>query len=80
MIEEGAFGRICFRDIYSIVNGRWYRKSWEEFNELKNVDSKYYSSDYYDASVNKFSVRCRTSLRFWENNGWIKSIDPYSWF
>ena len=19
-------------------------------------------------------------LRFWENNGWIHSIDPYGWF
>ena len=35
---------------------------------------------YYDVSVNKYGVRCGTSLRFWENNGWIKSIDPYSWF
>ena len=23
---------------------------------------------------------CGTSLRFWENNGWINEIDPYGWF
>ena len=21
-----------------------------------------------------------TSLRFWENKGWIKKMDPYGWF
>ena len=69
VIKEGAFGGTYFRDIYSSVNGKWYKKSWKEFNQLKNIDHKYYCSDYYDISVNKHSVKCRTSLRFWENNG-----------
>ena len=45
---------------------------------LKNqiIDKKYYSSDYYDLSVNKYSVKCGTSLRFWEDKGWINQIDP----
>ena len=30
----------------------------------------------YDVSVNKYGVQCETSLRFWENNGWINSMDP----
>ena len=30
--------------------------------------------------MNKYGVRCKTSLRFWENKGWINKIDPYSWF
>ena len=25
-------------------------------------------------------VKCGTSLRFWENKGWINPIDPYGWF
>ena len=60
VVKETAFGGTHFRDIYSSVIGRWYRKPWEEFNELKNVDSKYYCSDYYDVCVNKYSVRCGT--------------------
>ena len=28
----------------------------------------------------EYSVKCGTSLRFWENNGWINPIDPYGWF
>ena len=47
---------------------------------MKDIDQKFYCSDYYDISVNKYGVKCRTSLRFWENNGWIDKIDPYGWF
>ena len=71
VIKEGAFGRTYLRDIYSSVNEKWYRKSWKEFDHLKNIDQKYYCSSYYDASVNKYGVKYGTSLRFWENKGWI---------
>ena len=54
--------------------------SWKEFEELKDIDKKYYDSDFYDVSVNKYGVKCGTSLRFWENKGWIRPIDPYGWF
>ena len=80
IIKEGAFGGTCFRDIYSSINGKWYRKSWKEFGELKNIDQKYYCSNYYDVTVNKYGVKCRTSLRSWENKGWINKQDPYGWF
>ena len=77
VIKEGAFGGTYFRDIYSGVNGKRYRKPWEEFDMLKNIDLKQYFSIYYNFSVNKYGVKCGTSLRFWENNGWINPIDPY---
>ena len=80
VIKEGAFGGTYFRDIYSDINGKWYRKSWKEFDQLKVIDQKYYCSNYYDVSGNKNGVRCKTSLRFWENKGWINEIDPYGWF
>ena len=77
VIKEGAFEGTYFRDIYSSVNSKWYEKSWKEFAELKNIDQKYYCSNYYDVIVNKYGVKCETSLRFGENKGWI---DPYGWF
>ena len=80
IINEGAFGGTYFRDIYSGVNGKWYRNSWKEFNFLKHIDPKLYSSNYYDVNVNKYKVKCGTSLRFWENKGWIHKQDPYGWF
>ena len=80
IIREGAFGGTYFRDIYSGINGKWYKKPWKEFDQLKDIDQKFYCSDYYDVSVNKYGIKCGTLLRFWENKGWINEIDPYGWF
>ena len=77
VIKKGAIRGTYFRDIYSGINGKWYKKSWKNIDELKNIDQKYYCSNYFDASVIKYGVKCGTSLRFWENKGWIHSIDPY---
>ena len=59
---EGPFGGRYFRDISS-VNRKWYKKLWKKFDQLKDIDQKFYCSDYYDVSVNKYGVKCRTSLR-----------------
>ena len=79
VIKEDAFGGTYSRDIYSDVTGKWYQKSCKEFNQLKNIDQKFYCSHYYDVRVNKYGVKCGTSLRFWENKGWINEISPYGW-
>ena len=54
--------------------------SWKEFDQLKDIDQKYYCSIYYDVSVNTYGAKCGASLKFRENKGWINSIDPYGWF
>ena len=38
VIKEGAFEGTYFRDIYSGVNNRWYRKSQKEFDQLKDIE------------------------------------------
>ena len=52
----------------------------KEFDQLKNIDAKFYSSDYYDKNLNKCKVKTGTSLRFWKNKGWINKKDPYDQF
>ena len=32
VIKEGEFGETYFRDIYSGINDKWYRKSWKQFD------------------------------------------------
>ena len=59
--KEGAFGGTYFRDIFSCVNNKWYRDSWKEFKELEGIDKKYYCSDFYDVSLNKYALECGTS-------------------
>ena len=80
VIREGAFRGTYFRDIYSGINDKGYKNSWKGFNQLKGIDAKFYASDYYDINVNKYGVKCGTSLRFWENKSWINKIGPYGWF
>ena len=80
IIKKGAFGGTYFRNIYSSVNNKWYKNSWKELEELKDIDKKYYCSDFYDVDLNYYKVEIGTSLRFWESKGWINEIDPYGWF
>ena len=63
VIKRDQIGGTYFRDIYSGVNSKWYKKSWKNFNELQNVAQKYYFSNYYNAGANKYGVKCGTSLR-----------------
>ena len=79
-IKEGKVGGTYFRDIYSGINEKWYQNSWKEFVHLKNIDAKFDASDYYDVNLNKDGAKCGTSLRFWENKGWINKTDLYGWF
>ena len=64
VIKECAFDGTSFRDIYSGINGKWYGKSWKEFDQLKDIDQTFYCWNYYDISVNKYGVKCGISLRF----------------
>ena len=53
VIKRGTFGGSYFRDIYSTINDKWYIKSWNKLDVLKDIDQKYHCSNYYDVSVNK---------------------------
>ena len=55
-------------------------KLMERIWSVEKYWSEVYCSSYYDVSINKYDVKCGTSLRFWENKGWIDKIDPYGWF
>ena len=80
VIREGAFGGTYFKNIYAGINKKWYKNSWKEFDQLKNIDAKIYASDYYGKNLNKYKVKTRIWLRFWENKGWIYRIYLYGWF
>ena len=34
VIIEGVFGGTYFRDIYSALNEKWYKKSWKGFTQI----------------------------------------------
>ena len=54
IFSEEPFGITSFRNIYSAVNGKWYRDLWRKFTDTKSkIDLKHNSFDYDDVSVNK---------------------------
>ena len=80
IINEGGFGGMYFRNIYSDVNGKWYKNSWKEFDFFEDIDPKLCASNYYNANVIKYKVKCGTYLRFRKNKGSIHKQDPYGCF
>ena len=45
IIKEGALEGTYFKDIYSDVSKKWCKNSWKEFDQLKNINAKFYASD-----------------------------------
>ena len=41
VIKDGAFWGTYFRDIYSGINEKWYRKSWKKFDQLKDIERNF---------------------------------------
>lgn len=85
VFKMGAFGGTYFRPIHSSITGEDYTpkqamkglpKDW--FKGL-DIDTMVISSKY-DKNVNKYKVKCGSSLEAWESSGWIHKQDPYGWF
>jgi hypothetical protein len=85
VFKMGSFGGTYFRPIYSSITNKDYTpeeamkglpKEW-----FKGLDiDKQVASPTYDKKVNKYKVKCGSSLEAWEKSGWIAEQDPYGWF
>ena len=84
VLRMGSFGGGYFRPIYSSVLKSDIDRAWDDGipkTWLKGLDiQKQVASPVYDASVNKYGVKCGQTLEQWEHNGWIREVDPYGWF
>jgi len=85
VFQSGAFGGTYFRTIKSSVTGKThngktvikeYPKNWFQGLDIE----KYVISDKYDKKINKYGVKCGSSLEDWESKNWIIRQDPYGWF
>ena len=85
VFKKGAFGGTYFRPIYSSITKKKYNgmkviseypRTW--FKGI-NIDEGVISKKY-DININKYGVKCGTSLESWEKSGWIVKEDPYGWF
>tara|TARA_B100001094_G_scaffold101113_1_gene97277 strand:- start:3391 stop:3933 length:543 start_codon:yes stop_codon:yes gene_type:complete len=84
VLREGSFGGTYFRPIYSSITKRKYtKKVIQEYPKswFQGIDiEKSIISPKYDKKVNKYKVKCGSSLEMWEESGWIVKQDPYGWF
>ena len=85
VFKKGAFGGTYFRTIHSGVTG----KQHNGLNAIKEYPPSWFRgldietqviSPTYDKNINKYKVKCGSSLEEWETNGWITKQDPYGWF
>ena len=85
VFKMGAFGGTYFRPIYSSITNKNYTpgeamkglpKTWFQGLDME----KMVTSSKYDKKVNKYKVKCGSSLESWESSGWINKQDPYGWF
>jgi len=85
VFKMGAFGGTYFRPIYSSVTGKNYTsnsvikeypKSWFQGIDINTM----VISPTYVKKVNKYNVKCGSSLEEWEKSNWIIKQDPYGWF
>ena len=85
VLKMGSFGGTYFRDIHSSVTGKNYKgktvikKYPQDWFKGFDIDKKIVSGEY-DKNVNKYKVKCGSSLDDWESKNWIIKQDPYGWF
>ena len=81
IFELGSFGGTYWRPIYSSITKKKYKNVHHKYptSWWKGIPEKNLSNSKCDISINKYKVRVGTSLKFWEEKGWITEFDPYGW-
>ena len=80
----GSFGGTYWRPIISTITNESYsnrHKEFEKYDWWKDIPDSYLITEWdnYNKSINKYKVKCGSTLIEWENSGWIDKQDPYGW-
>ena len=85
IFEMGSFGGTYWRPIYSSVlnksleNHHHKKTKWNISQLFTKITEDKLSNIIYNKDINKYGVKCGSSLEDWEDKGWISDIDPYGW-
>ncbi len=81
IFKEGSFGGVYWHDYYSNILKtncvnlyKKYPSSW-----WVGIPHELMTSRWKDKNRNKYKVKVGSTLREWEDNGWIHPQDPYGW-
>ena len=81
IFKRGSFGGTYWRRIYSSVNKHVYSNQHLEFppHWWLNIDDDMLISNIKNRHINKYKVKVGSTLKEWEDKGWIHPQDPYGW-
>lgn len=84
VLQLGSFGGGYFRPIFSgTTRVNYGDEVWKELPQtwLQGLNiAKQVKSRNYDATINRYKVKCGGDLAMWEDSGWMRDSDPYGWF
>jgi hypothetical protein len=79
----GSFGGTYWRPIYSTITNKKYKDIHKKYpmSWWKGIPENNLTNSWndYDKSINKYGVKVGTTLKFWEDSGWITKYHPYGW-
>lgn len=79
MFRMGVFGGTYWRKINSGVINRSLSEQHKEFPEIAALPDALLTRSVCAPKINYYGVRAGSSLKEWEDAGWIVPQDPYGW-
>jgi hypothetical protein len=81
MFTMGSFGGTYWRPIKSKFFNKELKNQHKKYSFLKDIPDNLMTRpfDKYDVKLNKYKKKVGTTLRFWENKGWMRESHPYGW-
>jgi hypothetical protein len=81
MFTMGSFGGTYWRPIKSKFYNTTLKNKHKKYSFLKGIPDNLMTRpfDEYDVKLNKYKKKVGTTLKFWENKGWMRESHPYGW-
>ena len=81
MFTMGSFGGTYWRPIKSKFHNTTLKNKHKKYSFLKGIPDNLMTRpfDKYDVKLNKYKKKVGTTLKFWENKGWMRESHPYGW-
>lgn len=83
IFKRGSFGGTYWRPIFSTVTHKTYKNRHLKYPAewWKGIPAHHLTTEWesYDKSINRYRVKVGTTLKEWEEAGWINPSHPYGW-